>query len=155
MRKWFKCANPAQRLICRVFEDLSNLSRLFPPAAFIIQATAEMDNDRNHIIDEFLFIIWLDTVYNNQVRPKRGGDSLDQVHPESGEAILEFDDDCFDCMCLTMFKKTQQAFPFEIHATGDIFINLFNDKSMAPAYASSRSRCRFKLARWIVVEPRQ
>jgi hypothetical protein len=62
MRKCFKCANSAAQLACGVFEDLLNLSRLFPPAAFAIQATAEMHNDRDHIIDNFLFIIRFDAV---------------------------------------------------------------------------------------------
>ena len=49
-----------------------NLGRLFPPSAFSMQTTTEMDNDRNHIINDFLFIIRLDTKYNNQLSTKQG-----------------------------------------------------------------------------------
>ncbi|NVM52156.1 MAG: hypothetical protein HWN66_00545 [Candidatus Helarchaeota archaeon] len=72
MRKLSVCANSTQRFLFRMLQNLLNLGSLFPPATFTVQATTEMDDDRDHGINDFLVIIRLDTVNNNQLSSKRG-----------------------------------------------------------------------------------
>jgi hypothetical protein len=61
-----------------------------------------MNDDGNHIIDDFLLIIGFHLIHNEQLSAIGAEEIRQQIDPKAGNTVLIFDDHGFDRMGLTV-----------------------------------------------------
>ena len=61
-----------------------------------------MNDDGNHIIDDFLIIIGFHLIHNEQLGAIGAEDIRQQIDPKAGYTVFIFDDHGFDRMGLTV-----------------------------------------------------